>query len=126
LFYELPFHRHEDAVNKLIIPSVIGLGEHDVTDSVNIVVAIVRSVDSESILPYQPVVLPDIDGLAIAYLPTTASFNSSNSLMYTLPSIAGLITLMCLKNIRMRIVFGFDALTQERVRVSFESPYLFS
>jgi hypothetical protein len=107
LFDKSSFEREKCLINESMIPTSSRAINNDITYSGSIRLPIVGGKNFVAILPYNPVVLPNLDGLTIFYFPATAIFYSVNSLIDTLSCITCRSAISSMENIRVRIVFCF-------------------
>jgi hypothetical protein len=107
LFDESAFKRKKNLINDTRIPASNNVGCYDITYFVDVSLAIVGSKDSITILPKNPVVIPNIDRLATTNLPTVAFFNDVNGLIDTLPSKTGISGWGSMENVTVGVVFTF-------------------
>jgi hypothetical protein len=107
VFDEGAFKGIEVLINEASIPSSRGVICYDITNPVYVSLTIVWSEDFVPILPYNPIVIPNIDGLAISNLPATTLFDYFNSLRDTLPSITCVSVVRCMENVIVGVVLSF-------------------
>jgi hypothetical protein len=107
LFDKITFEREKSLINEILIPRSSGALNNDITYSGSVGLPIVGGENFVAILPYNPVVFPNLDGLAIAYFPATTLFDNVNSLINALPCITCRSVMIGLEDIRIRIIFCF-------------------
>jgi hypothetical protein len=67
-------------INKPRIPILSGAVGYDITNLTYVELIIVSGEDSVTILPYDPIILPYVDGMAITYFPAAAFIDDVDSL----------------------------------------------
>jgi hypothetical protein len=124
LFDKSTLKGEKGLINKTMVPASRGAFINDITDFGCVRLTVVGCKDLVTILTNDPIIFPDLDGLAISYFPATSLLNSVNSLVDALPSITGTSATGGMNYVRVRVIFSFEALGQKGMRVSLESPYL--
>jgi hypothetical protein len=105
LVNERAFKWEKILINNSSVPVLRGV-VNNVTDFSHILTS-VRSKNLVTILPNNPVVIPNVDVLPITNLPTAAFLNHIHSLMETLPGIASVSTLLRENDVSGGVIFSF-------------------